>query len=71
MLACVICHGEVGLGGLGGGAPLNRVAGTAAVIEVVTAGRNAMPAFGDVLTPEQIRAVAAFVAETLADESAE
>ena len=69
--ACVICHGEDGLGGHGGGAPLNRVAGTAAVIEVVTAGRNAMPAFGDVLTPEQIRAVAAFVAATLADESAE
>jgi mono/diheme cytochrome c family protein len=38
---------------------------------VVTAGRNAMPAFGEVLTPEQIRAVAAFVAESLADESAE
>lgn len=32
-------------------------------VEVVTNGRGAMPAFGDQLDPEQIRDVAAFVAE--------
>jgi mono/diheme cytochrome c family protein len=63
---CVICHGEDGLGGHGGGAPLNDVPSAAAVIDVVTAGRNNMPPLSTVLTPVEIRDVAAFVAEELA-----
>jgi quinohemoprotein ethanol dehydrogenase len=66
---CVICHGEDGLGGHGGGAPLDNVPNAAAVIDVVTAGRNAMPSFSDSLTPVDIRDVAAYVAEHLARQS--
>jgi mono/diheme cytochrome c family protein len=62
---CVICHGEDGLGGHGGGAPLNDVPNAAAVIDVVTAGRNNMPALATLLTPVEIRDVAAYVAEVL------
>jgi mono/diheme cytochrome c family protein len=69
--ACVICHGEDGLGGHGGGAALNQVADVSAVVDVVTAGRNAMPSFAEVLSPEQIREVAAYVAEALAVGSEE
>jgi alcohol dehydrogenase (cytochrome c) len=67
---CVICHGEDGLGGHGGGAPLNAVADAAAVVDVVTAGRNSMPSFVTLLTPVDIRDVAAYVAETLATQGA-
>ena len=63
---CVICHGEDGLGGHGGGAPLDTVPNAAAVIDVVTAGRNSMPSFAGLLTPVEIRDVAAYVAEHLA-----
>ena len=63
---CVICHGEDGLGGHGGGAPLDTVPNAAAVIDVVTAGRNSMPSFSGLLTPVEIRDVAAYVAEHLA-----
>ena len=66
---CVICHGEDGLGGHGGGAPLDNVPNAAAVIDVVTAGRNSMPSFSDLLTPADIRDVAAYVAEHLARQS--
>jgi mono/diheme cytochrome c family protein len=62
--ACVVCHGDDGLGGHGGGAPLNEVGGFSAVVEVVTAGRNNMPAFSMLLTPAEIRDIAAYVAET-------
>jgi alcohol dehydrogenase (cytochrome c) len=68
--ACVVCHGEDGLGGHGGGAALNEVAGAAAVADVVTAGRNAMPSFAELLTSEQIRDVAAYVAAQLAGRDA-
>jgi len=58
---CVVCHGEDGMGGHGGGAPLDQVASVASVVEVVTSGRNNMPELATLLTPEQIRAVAAYV----------
>ncbi len=64
--ACVVCHGEDGRGGHGGGAPLNEVADAAAVAAVVTTGRNSMPAFPAMLTSVEIRDVAAYVAEVLA-----
>jgi mono/diheme cytochrome c family protein len=62
---CVICHGEDGRGGHGGGAPLDNVASADAVLEVVTAGRNSMPSFATLLTPVDMRDVAAYVAEAL------
>ena len=67
---CVICHGEDGLGGHGGGAPLNNVPNAAAVAAVVAEGRNNMPALSTLLTPVDIRDVAAYVAESLAKRGA-
>jgi alcohol dehydrogenase (cytochrome c) len=63
--ACVACHGEDGTGGHGGGAPLDQVKDPAAVIAMVTDGRGSMPPLAGVLTPEQIRAVAAYVTNGL------
>ena len=63
--ACVVCHGEDGKGGHGGGAPLVAVRDLDAAIQTVTAGRNNMPPFGAQFTPEQIRDVSAYVIEAL------
>jgi mono/diheme cytochrome c family protein len=63
--ACVACHGEDGTGGHGGGAPLDQVKDTQAVIAMVTDGRGSMPPLAGLLTPEQIRAVAAYVTNGL------
>jgi alcohol dehydrogenase (cytochrome c) len=63
---CVVCHGEDGRGGHGGGAPLDRLGGFAAVVDVVTYGRNYMPEFSTSFRPEEIRDLAAYVAGTLA-----
>jgi mono/diheme cytochrome c family protein len=67
---CVICHGEDGRGGHGGGAPLDQARDPAAIAEVVSFGRNAMPGLATLLTSEQIRDVAAYVAERLAEPEA-
>ena len=63
---CVICHGEDGKGGHGGGASLAELKDVAATIQTVSAGRNTMPAFTTALSPEQIRDVSAFVVQSLA-----
>jgi alcohol dehydrogenase (cytochrome c) len=63
--ACVVCHGEDGKGGHGGGAPLTNVTDLAATIQTVTAGRNSMPPFGSVLTPQEVRDVSAYVLQAL------
>ncbi len=62
---CVPCHGADGLGGHGGGAPLDGVADVDTAAKTVEAGRNSMPAFGSSLTPEQIRDVASYVVKGL------
>ncbi len=64
--ACVVCHGEDGKGGHGGGAPLVALKDLAATMQTVTAGRNSMPPFSAVLTADQIRDVSAYVVEALA-----
>jgi alcohol dehydrogenase (cytochrome c) len=64
--ACVVCHGEDGKGGHGGGAPLAGVTDLAAAIQTVTAGRNNMPPFSTQFTPDQIRDVSAYVVAELA-----
>jgi len=69
--ACVVCHGSDGKGGHGGGAPLDGVGDLAAAVATVTGGRNNMPAFGPVFTPEQIRDVSAYVVEALAARPAD
>ena len=63
--ACVFCHGEQGDGGHGGGKPLVDANNAAIVAQVVTDGRNEMPAFAAALTGQQIRDVAAYVATML------
>jgi quinohemoprotein ethanol dehydrogenase len=67
---CVICHGEDGRGGHGGGAPLDELRDVAAAVQVVGAGRNNMPPFAAAFTPEQIRDVATYVVTTLARPAA-
>jgi quinohemoprotein ethanol dehydrogenase len=65
--ACLACHGEQGEGGHGGGPSLRAMKNRAVVLQVVSEGRNAMPAFGaGTLTAEQIRDVATYVSERLA-----
>ena len=58
---CVFCHGEEALGGHGGGPTLANAASTEAIAQVVTEGRNAMPALGGALSAAQIRDVSAYV----------
>jgi mono/diheme cytochrome c family protein len=66
---CVACHGEDGRGGQGGGAPLDG--GTKALIlTIVRDGRGNMPPLGDVLTAEQIEAVADYVVTELFGQKA-
>ncbi len=65
--ACTFCHGEQGEGGHGGGPSLAEMRSVNAVLQVVSEGRNDMPAFGTgALTSQQIRDVAAYVADKLA-----
>jgi alcohol dehydrogenase (cytochrome c) len=63
---CVICHGEDGKGGHVGAASLAELRDVAATIQIVSAGRNTMPAFSTSLSLEQIRDVSAFVVQSLA-----
>ena len=64
--ACVACHGESGSGGHGGGSTL--VGGnldTAQIALVTSQGRNNMPVFRDVYTPEQIADISAYILQRL------
>jgi alcohol dehydrogenase (cytochrome c) len=63
--ACVACHGEDGMGGHGGGAPLDQVKDPNMVIALVNDGRGSMPPLAGLLSAEQIRAVAAYVTNGL------
>jgi alcohol dehydrogenase (cytochrome c) len=62
--ACAFCHGADGAGAENG-ADLRRVdfAGLDAVARVVRDGREQMPAFGAMLTDDQVRAVSGYVLE--------
>jgi alcohol dehydrogenase (cytochrome c) len=64
--ACLACHGEQGEGGHGGGPTLQAMQNAAVVLQVVSEGRNAMPAFNGTLTAAEIRDVAAYVSGRLA-----
>jgi mono/diheme cytochrome c family protein len=63
--ACVACHGYDGRGGYGGGVPLDQVRDVALIYATVTDGRGNMPPLGDLLSQEQIRAVADFIVKDL------
>jgi alcohol dehydrogenase (cytochrome c) len=60
---CLPCHGDDGLGGHGGGVPLNALTDIGQVRGVVNAGINNMPPFGAALTAQQILDVSAYVLE--------
>lgn len=66
---CAFCHADSGVGGHDG-VPLVDATNAKSNARIIFAGRNAMPAFGSVYTPEQIRDVGAYVvklAEQLSD----
>ncbi len=66
---CVACHGAAGEGGvgpaLGDGAVAAAYPDIADQIAVITNGRNAMPAWGEILSDEEIAAVAAYERDEL------
>ncbi len=64
---CEACHGETGLGGHGGGAPLGEAAGDLkTIITTATNGKNQnMPPFRGALKPEELRDVAGFISHDL------
>jgi alcohol dehydrogenase (cytochrome c) len=63
---CVACHGEQGTGGQGGGASLVNVSrDMQTVANTAAAGKNTMPAFRLMLTPEQLRDVAGYISTEL------
>ncbi len=64
--ACVVCHGENGKGGSHGGAPLTTSLTHDAIIQVVSNGRNQMPAFGSALRPQDRENLAEYVLQLAA-----
>jgi alcohol dehydrogenase (cytochrome c) len=65
--ACQFCHGLDGQGGHQG-VSLQAMTDPQVVFQTVRAGRNNMPAFGSLLSREEVRDVAAYVARVLNGE---
>lgn len=65
--ACLACHGEDGKTGHGG-ADISAVSDFALVIETVARGRNNMPPFAEIFSPEQLRDVAGYVSQELSQQ---
>jgi glucose dehydrogenase/mono/diheme cytochrome c family protein len=64
---CMVCHGDRGQGGQhGGGLPLTDALTVEAIVNTVANGRNDMPAFGAVYSPEALQDVAGYILEELA-----
>jgi mono/diheme cytochrome c family protein len=61
----VYCHGETGEGGHGGGAELTSALDVLAVMTTLSTGKNAMPNFRTVFTPEQMHDVANYLTTDL------
>jgi len=62
---CQPCHGDDGMGGHGGGAPLNQVSDLSSIRSTVTKGKNNMPSFNNALTGQQIMDVSSYVLDGL------
>jgi mono/diheme cytochrome c family protein len=63
---CVVCHGEEGTGGHGGGPSLLAFPADYIAATATTGKGTAMPAFRGVFNPDQLRDIAGYVATTLA-----
>jgi mono/diheme cytochrome c family protein len=66
--ACVACHGADGDGGHGGGPTLVEGLPLETIVAVSQTGRNAMPAFGRAYGEADLRDIAAYVVQALADQ---
>ena len=64
--ACSSCHGPLGEGGHDGAPSLRAVRSAEVVMQTVSEGRREMPSFSSLLTAEQIRDVAGYVSQRLA-----
>jgi alcohol dehydrogenase (cytochrome c) len=64
--ACSSCHGPQGEGGHDGAPSLRAMRNAAVVMQTVSEGRREMPSFSSLLTAEQIRDVAGYVSQRLA-----
>lgn len=62
---CTACHGEEGLGSHGGANLTNAAKDQKYIITTATTGRGDMPSFRTVLSPEQLRDVAGYIATGL------
>jgi alcohol dehydrogenase (cytochrome c) len=62
---CSQCHGETGQGGHGVGPDITAIDSADQVASTATNGKGKMPPFGAVLTAEQMRDVAVYVAKQL------
>ena len=63
--SCIYCHGPGGAGGQGGGKPLTLALTLQDIMNILGTGRNAMPAFSTMLTPEQVHDTASYILELL------
>lgn len=59
---CAFCHADSGIGGHDG-VPLTNATDSMSNARVIYAGRNKMPAYGSLYTPEQIRDLGAYAAK--------
>jgi len=66
---CSACHGADGRGGPGGGPTLAASTNSAEVARIVRDGLTHMPAFGALLTEDQIGALGSFVTEQLSSDA--
>jgi quinohemoprotein ethanol dehydrogenase len=64
--ACLACHGADGKSGHGGADLTITKLDFNAIAETIARGRNSMPPFGAIFTPEQLRDVAGYVDEVIA-----
>ena len=63
--ACVPCHGAAGSGGSGGGPSLLKGQSHDAILGTASAGRNNMPAFKSIYSPDELNDVTAYIQSTL------
>lgn len=63
---CLPCHGYDGEGGEGGGAPLTAGLDLAAIMATTTTGRNNMPSFAGIYSPQQLQDIATHITQNLA-----